>query len=67
MPGLVPGIHAFLSLTIKQDVDGRDKPGHDVERVVYVEILLLRPAQHDVAFGAESFAVRTSATNGKAS
>ena len=26
MPGLVPGIHAFLS---KQDVDGRDKPGHD--------------------------------------
>jgi 2-oxoglutarate ferredoxin oxidoreductase subunit beta len=27
MPGLVPGIHAFLSR--KQDVDGRDKPGHD--------------------------------------
>ena len=27
MPGLVPGIHAFLSE--KQDVDGRDKPGHD--------------------------------------
>ena len=26
MPGLVPGIHAFL---ICQDVDGRDKPGHD--------------------------------------
>jgi hypothetical protein len=26
MPGLVPGIHAFLSDT-KQDVDGRDKPG----------------------------------------
>src|SRR6476659_4247514 len=26
MPGLVPGIHVFL---IKQDVDGRDKPGHD--------------------------------------
>jgi hypothetical protein len=29
MPGLVPGIHA---LAAKQDVDGRDKPGHDVER-----------------------------------
>jgi hydroxymethylglutaryl-CoA lyase len=29
MPGLVPGIHAFLRPTIK-DVDGRDKPGHDV-------------------------------------
>jgi 2-oxoglutarate/2-oxoacid ferredoxin oxidoreductase subunit beta len=28
MPGLVPGIHVFLRLT--QDVDGRDKPGHDV-------------------------------------
>src|SRR5947199_7368024 len=25
MPGLVPGIHVFLV----QDVDGRDKPGHD--------------------------------------
>jgi 2-oxoglutarate ferredoxin oxidoreductase subunit beta len=31
MPGLVPGIHAFLS--IKQDVDGWDKPGHDVASV----------------------------------
>ena len=29
MPGLVPGIHVFLSLTY-EDVDGRDKPGHDV-------------------------------------
>jgi hypothetical protein len=29
MPGLVPGIHVFL---IKQGVDGRDKPGHDVMR-----------------------------------
>jgi hypothetical protein len=28
MPGLVPGIHAFL-FRFKQDVDGRDKPGHD--------------------------------------
>jgi 2-oxoglutarate ferredoxin oxidoreductase subunit beta len=28
MPGPVPGIHAFLFF--KQDVDGRDKPGHDV-------------------------------------
>jgi hypothetical protein len=30
MPGLVPGIHAFLdSDADKQGVDGRDKPGHD--------------------------------------
>jgi hypothetical protein len=27
MPGLVPGIHAWLQLS--QAVDGRDKPGHD--------------------------------------
>ena len=26
MPGLVPGIHVFLR---GQDVNGRDKPGHD--------------------------------------
>jgi hypothetical protein len=26
MPGLVPGIHAFAK---KEDVDGRDGPGHD--------------------------------------
>jgi hypothetical protein len=30
MPGLVPGIHAFLRF--RQDVDGRDKPGHDERR-----------------------------------
>src|SRR5690349_10272656 len=28
MPGLVPGIHVFLC---RQDVDGRDTPGHDAE------------------------------------
>jgi hypothetical protein len=27
MPGPVPGIHVLR--TAKQDVDGRDKPGHD--------------------------------------
>jgi hypothetical protein len=27
MPGLVPGIHNFKKT--KQDVGGRDKPGHD--------------------------------------
>jgi hypothetical protein len=29
MPGLVPGIHVFLIVARKKDVDGRDKPGHD--------------------------------------
>jgi citronellyl-CoA dehydrogenase len=28
MPALVAGIHDFLGFE-KQDVDGRDKPGHD--------------------------------------
>src|SRR5712671_81719 len=28
MPGLVPGIHAFIA-GYNKDVDGRDKPGHD--------------------------------------
>jgi hypothetical protein len=28
MPGLVPGIHVFFTFQ-QQDVDGRDKPGHD--------------------------------------
>ena len=31
MPGLVPGIHDFRATGAK-DVDGRVKPGHDVER-----------------------------------
>jgi len=26
MPGFMPGIHVFIAI---QDVDGRDKPGHD--------------------------------------
>jgi len=29
MPGRVPGIHALLPLHRREDVDGRDKPGHD--------------------------------------
>jgi hypothetical protein len=29
MPGLVRGVHVFLVMEGKQDVDGRDKPGHD--------------------------------------
>jgi hypothetical protein len=34
MPGLVPGIHVLLSATF-QDVDGRDKPGHDDVQVIF--------------------------------
>ena len=30
MPALVAGIHVFAECVTK-DVDGRDKPGHDIE------------------------------------
>jgi hypothetical protein len=33
MPGLVPGIHVFLPAHL-EDVDGRDKPGHDERKKV---------------------------------
>jgi hypothetical protein len=29
MPGLVPGIHVLFPFLDDEDVDGRDKPGHD--------------------------------------
>jgi hypothetical protein len=32
MPGLVPGIHV-LAADMFEDVDGRDKPGHDEYRM----------------------------------
>jgi len=32
MPGLVPGIHVFF-FTYEEDVDGRDKPGHDAAKI----------------------------------
>jgi hypothetical protein len=33
MPGLVPGIHVFMAQWF-QDVDGRNKCGHDGEGVI---------------------------------
>jgi hypothetical protein len=36
MPGFMPGIHVFLLIIAKQDVDGRDKPGHDVEGASFI-------------------------------
>ena len=32
MAGLVPAIHVFVEPKEKQDVDARDKPGHDEVR-----------------------------------
>jgi hypothetical protein len=33
MPGLVPGIHVLRSRT-QEGVDGRDKPGHDKNKIM---------------------------------
>ena len=33
MPALVAGIHVLLPYRRDKDVDGRVKPGHDVERL----------------------------------
>jgi hypothetical protein len=38
MVGLVPAIHVFL-LAAKQDVDARDKPGHDEREIRETEDL----------------------------
>jgi len=40
MPGLVPGIHVFLWWLSKEDVDGRDKPGHDAASCYEVMIMI---------------------------
>jgi hypothetical protein len=36
MPALVPGIHDFPFEIRQQDVDGRDKPGYDVEEISHL-------------------------------
>jgi hypothetical protein len=42
MPGLVPGIHVLIGVRQKENVDGRDKPGHDGENASYVPRTLHR-------------------------
>ena len=39
MAGLVPAIHVFLYV---QNVDARDKPGHDVERAALTAIFMVQ-------------------------
>jgi TRAP-type C4-dicarboxylate transport system permease small subunit len=51
MPDLVPGIHVFHHF-VRQDVDGRDKPGHDVhagglgETMTIADKLVLQRQHH---------------------
>jgi hypothetical protein len=56
VPALVAGIHAFLRRFSKQDVDGRDEPGHDGREVVQydrnaLQIYGLRPHQNKIRAG----------------
>jgi seryl-tRNA synthetase len=49
MPGLVPGIHVFYR-PCDQDVDGRDKPGHDGEIAMHdIKSIRDNPAAFDAA------------------
>src|SRR5450631_2822647 len=49
MPGLVPGIHVFYR-PCDQDVDGRDKPGHDGEAAMHdIKWIRDNPAAFDAA------------------
>src|SRR4051812_37932926 len=53
MAGLVPGIHVlFPKSEQKQDVDARDKPGHDSENVRLLCLFADRPG--DNSFGPYS-------------
>jgi len=49
MPGLVPGIHVFYRPS-NQDVDGRDKPGHDGKLAMHdIKAIRDNPAHFDAA------------------
>jgi len=54
MPGLVPGIHVFLPQQQKQDVDGRDEPGHD--GVGPIEFIRLPLSRDDLIIQGENAA-----------
>jgi hypothetical protein len=43
MPALVAGIHA-LNIATKEDVDGRDKPGHDDLLAEFFSVALFYPS-----------------------
>jgi len=45
MPALVAGIHVFLAVRSKQSVDGRDKPGHDSQKMINREAAKSSPAR----------------------
>jgi len=57
MPGLVPGIHVLAAFK-KEDVDGRDEPGHDgMEKLSGFSFRLSRQphVEQPPAFGLQQF------------
>jgi hypothetical protein len=46
MPGFVPGIHVLIC-RCNQDVDGRDKPGHDDSQMALIKGSQLPEQQQD--------------------
>src|SRR5260221_7193298 len=68
------GYHAFLAGFRPKDVDGRDKPGHDSERIVQYDRNALRNAaglhrsvslSSSPRFGGEAFSVRSGSRGGQ--
>jgi hypothetical protein len=59
MPGLVPGHPRLSFLTAKEDVDGRDKPGHDESDSFSSCIESLRPVGAATAVWSEIPSART--------
>src|SRR5450755_311606 len=60
MPGLVPGIHVFYR-PCDQDVDGRDKPGHDGEIAMHdIKSIRDNPAAFDAALKRRGLAPLSS-------
>jgi hypothetical protein len=45
VPGLVPGIHVPFLPELTKDVDGRDKPGHDGERITTAASAVFRQSR----------------------
>jgi peptide chain release factor 1 len=59
MPGFMPGIHVLG----KEDVDGRDKPGHDKERLGRATLIPIPQHRLDALLSRHAMVERELATN----
>jgi hypothetical protein len=58
MPGLVPGIHDLVGRN-KEDVDGRDKPGHDECNFAHEDHIAFALRSAAMSFGLKPNSLRT--------